>query len=202
MSQPNEVARQTGEVSQIEVPEPLASLIAACAVYCQVDCCNLEAFDVNAYTMLGWLREHEQYSDDARKKLDSLIDRVAVHEGPVRLNAFCFEWQDGVKCAEYLKIWREEFARALRIGLQGTPPEQRLREAGLRGRTDFMREVYRMANESGAAEQSHPWSAITERRERALGVLAALARLDSSDDGIRNEVEYARRVLSEQGLTW
>jgi hypothetical protein len=191
-----------GGVLQIEVREPLGSLIACCAVYCQVDCCDLNAFDVNAHTMLWWLRDHEQDADSARRQLDLLIDRVSAHGGPVRLDDFCFEWPHGSECAEYLKMWREEFARALRIGPQGAPPEQRLREAACRGRTDFVREVYRMANESGAAEQSSPWSTIPERRERALGVLFALARLDSSDDGIRNEVGYARRVLSEQGLSW
>jgi hypothetical protein len=101
-----------------------------------------------------------------------------------------------------LKTWREEFARALRIGPQGTPPEQRLRDATGRGRTEFVREVHRLANESGGAEESHPWSRIPERRQRAIEVLLVLAPLDPSDDGIRNQVEYARRVLREQGLSW
>ncbi len=189
-------------VLQIESPDPLGSMIARCAVFCQVDCCELNAFDVNAYTMLWWLHEHEQDADGARRQLDLLIERVATLAGPVRIADFCFEWQRGGECAEYLRTWREEFNRALRFGSQVTPPEQRLCEAAGRGKTEFVGEVYRIANESAGAEPSHPWSKVPERRERALCGLSALARLDSSDERIRHEVEYARRVLSEQGLSW
>jgi hypothetical protein len=195
-------AHVNGGVLQIEIQEPLASLIAGCAVFCVVDCCNLDAFDVNAYTMLWWIRDREQDADEARRQLDLVIDRASAHDGPVTIDDFCFEWPHGGDCAEYLKMWHDEFTRALRIGPQGTPPEQRLREAAGSSRTDFVAEVYRMANETAAAVPTHPCSAIPEHRQRALNVLITLARLDPSDEGIRLHVEYARRVLHEQGLSW
>jgi hypothetical protein len=191
-----------GGVLQIEAPEPLRSLIADCAVHCDVGCCDLKAFEVNAYTMLWWLREHRDDAEDARQQLDLLIAQVAAHAGAVNLCDFCFEWQSSSDCIAYLGTWREEFARAVRIGPQGTPPEQRLREAADRGLREFEREVWRMTRESGAAEPHHPWNKIPEHRERAVNVLSALARLDPRGEGIRNEIEYARRVLSQQGLSW
>jgi hypothetical protein len=183
----------------IELEFPLRNLVRGCATYCQIECCELDAFDVNAYSMLWWLRESTGQAQLVREQLEELIRRVAALQVPIRIGDYCHDWPDGDSCAQYLRTWLAEYLRALTIGPEGTPPAQRLREAAERGRSEYLSEVYRMSNETGWA--TNP-SAGPEDRRRALAVLTALARLDPADSAVQRDVEYARRTLSEQGLCW
>lgn len=184
----------------VALPHPLSELVSSCASFCQVDCCELNAFDVNAYAMLWWAREHPDQTKAVREQLEALIAEVAKLRGSVRIEDYCHEWSDGAACAQYLRMWHAEYCRALSIGPDGTPPAQRLREAAERGRSEYVGEVYRMSYEGVAAEGATPVSDVA--RKRALSVLTALARLDPNDPGVKQEVAYAQRVLSAQGRSW
>ena len=183
----------------ISLERPLAALVESCAVHCQVDCCELGAFDVNAYTMLWWLRDPHADADLARTQLMDLMRAVESVAGPVRIEDFCYQWAKGEECAEYLKAWLDEYSRALMMAPEGTPPAQRLREAADRGRSEYCTEVYRMAHECGWADP--PNAGKEADRQRAIGVLMALAQQQPEQD-IKREVEYARQVLSKLGLSW
>jgi hypothetical protein len=184
---------------EIKLSQPLAGFADSCAIFCQVDCCKLNAFDVNAHTMLHYMRNHPADVEEVGRQLDALIAQVAVEKESVRILDLCYQWPAGAACAEYFGTWREQFSRARAFGPSGMPPAQRLAHAAQRG--ELAAEAYRMANEGAAAEGRGVWS-NEEERGRAVGILVALARLDPSDARVRSEAEYARRVLTEQGVSW
>jgi hypothetical protein len=181
---------------ELIVAAPLADFVRALAVYCEPACCSLNAFDVNAYEMLWWLRRAgPEKGAEALQQLDVLIAQVSVHDGPVANSddfCFCHEWTDAATCANDLKEWRDELAQALSFFPEGgLSPEVRLAEAKQRGEPHSYLEVRRLGRDA------HRFLSIDE--ERALQLYSLLARLDENDRSISSDVVYARKVLAERG---
>lgn len=95
---------------KLVISQPLERLIAECAIHCVVECCELDAFDVNAFTFLGWIQSAGvEAALLSKSQLDSLVDSVAAHNGPVVSDFnFCHTWDLGQNCADYLAIWQKE----------------------------------------------------------------------------------------------
>jgi len=174
----------------LAIPHELKRLVSACEAYCQVDCCSLTALDVNAYTMLHWMRAAGiEAAVEARKQLDIVMNLVAGHEGGVVSDdTLCHTWDRAADCLDYFATWRGELLRAFSFHAEGCPSaQQRLREAQ-QGR-DYL-EIRRVMGDAGRLLQAGEHSA-------ALEVFALVAALDDGDRAISNEVRWARRVLAE-----
>jgi Family of unknown function (DUF6331) len=191
-------ARMTAELleSELLLPSPLGTLVSISAVHCQADCCGLDAFDVNAYGFISWLKENGTDSGaEALRQLETVIASTSSRLGPVASKKdFCHAWANGHECALYLSSWRAELQRALFFMANGVPsPEERLRDGKERGQygravSDLLAEAEGLLNE---------WN--RDDKARGLDLLAVVAALEPDPaTGITDTVEYARRLLRER----
>jgi hypothetical protein len=180
-------------IHKLVVAQPLEDLIRKCAVYCDAYCCGLSAFDVNAYTMLYWIRDSGcEQALLAAQQLEAAISEVSALEGRVRsASEFCHTWDDGHACAAFLRKWHDEISRAVKYDLDGCPsPAERLAHAKQSGGSDYYLEVRRLADDAEALRQSG-------NQATARKVFSLLAVLDVRDERIASSVKRAQEVLTE-----
>ena len=66
----------------IVIPKPLSSVMASCMTACDVNCCGLDAFDIQADSIRGWAGvDRLPQLLEARQQIDSLIDKVRARGG-------------------------------------------------------------------------------------------------------------------------
>jgi hypothetical protein len=101
---------------ELELPEPLRTLIRYCETFCVVGCCGLEAFDRDVKHMLPWLREHQEQFFIVLDQLSGSFRSVVDHHGSVvshrEFNAI---WEDSAECLQFLGEWRDTILRAAEL---------------------------------------------------------------------------------------
>ena len=102
----------------LELRYPLRRMFQSCAVYCEPACCGLDSFDVNAYTLLWWIRQTgDEDVSHAMELLSSLVVKVAARCGPVASpDDLGHEWDSGEECAAYLSTWHATLEQAAFFG--------------------------------------------------------------------------------------
>ncbi len=97
---------------QIQIPEPLWSVMQACETFCVSSCCGLDAFDIDASHMRQWAREgRAEGLAEANRQVEELLKAVV----PLSGEYFSRELNFGGNSKEWVEMlgkWRDAIREA------------------------------------------------------------------------------------------
>jgi hypothetical protein len=91
---------------QVQIPEPLLSVMRACETFCVSSCCGMDAFDINAALIRQWAQGgREGELAEARDQIDGLIKALLPLSGEYFSRQLGFSGNSN-EWAEMLGQWR------------------------------------------------------------------------------------------------
>jgi hypothetical protein len=107
--------------TEIKIPEPLASVMHFCEVYCVADCCGLNAFDINPQWIREWMDAHDPaLLAVARQQMEEIIGQLSDTPGNYYFPLLCEE-DSSASWIPLLIEWRTAIEQAPNTPL---PPPQ------------------------------------------------------------------------------
>jgi hypothetical protein len=98
---------------QVQIPEPLWSVMAACETNCVSSCCGLDAFEIDAAQIRQWTHEGggAEALAEASRQIDELIKALSPLSGEYFSRQLSFSGNSS-EWAEMLGPWREAIKEA------------------------------------------------------------------------------------------
>jgi hypothetical protein len=118
LEQPSRIkmSKKSPKRLRFSVAEPLSRLVRYCETYCVVECCGIDAFEIDSARIDLWITEVGiVIAETALNQLDQLIEETTQFKGKVE-SSDCFNqvWSWSWQARRYLESWRRELVAAFR----------------------------------------------------------------------------------------